>query len=170
MTGFLVYVGLAVGVGGSAEWLTARQYRVEVRLCQGDPLGSRAEGTVKHLAEPVLITTSGRGVNFWSGGQVPVRGPDGKVAYEPVGTRVEILPLGYPDGRVWVELNITHREVNVGLGIKTATGEVVPGFTEQATRTARFVTPGEPFRLRVSAESAADQTWIEVTVRERRCE
>jgi hypothetical protein len=168
MTGILVYLGLAVGVSGPADWLTAKQYRIEARLCQGDPLGSRQAGTVKYLAEPVLVTSSGRGASFWSGGQIPVRGPDGKLSYEPVGTRVEVLPLGYPDGRVRVELNITRREVNLGLGVKTAAGEVVPGFTEQQWRVAWMAAPGEPFRFRLAAESPADQTWVEVAVRELR--
>src|SRR3954468_22728896 len=148
---------LCLGLGASVEPV---QYQIDVKLFTGDPLGSRAEGTVKHLAEPRIVTRSGERASFRSGGEVAVKHPAGTLVLEPIGTSVEVLPTARPDGTILMDLGTTFRTVNARPG---ATG--VPGFTERSVRLNRLARPGETFKVRIAAESPTDQTWVEVTVR-----
>jgi hypothetical protein len=139
----------------------AKNFVIDVRVCQGDPLGSREAGTIRYLAEPRAVTRSGRPATFLAGGHTPIYGTGGKVVFEPTGVQAEVLPVAHPSGVTWAEVNTTLRAVNVGLG----NGEM-PGFAEQNRREARVVSLGETFRIRVAADSPASQTWVEVTIRE----
>jgi hypothetical protein len=162
VTAVVMVLSLAAGVHAAVPAAApAKQFRIEVKAYQGDPLGTRADGTVRCLVDAVVVTRSGSSAALLAGGQTPVQRPDGKLVFEETGLRTEILPLAYSNGVVWAEVSTTLRAVNVGLG-----NAGMPGFTEQNQRVARVVTPGEAFRVRVAAAAATDQTWVEVTIRE----
>lgn len=152
---------VALGLSGGLPQAADKELRVEVTAYQGDPLGSRAEGTLRCLCESVVVTRSGRSATVLAGGKTPIQGRDGKLVFEETGLRIEVLPIAYKNNTVWVETDTVLRAVNVGLG---AGG--LPGFTEQNQRTARIVDSGQKYRIRVTADSPTDQTWFEVTVRE----
>jgi hypothetical protein len=156
-----VVLVMIAAAGGLTDQPGPRQVRFDVRVCQGDPLGSRAEGTVKYIAEPSVVSSSGRSAVFRTGGAVGVLDPDGRPGQEWVGAAVELLPICQPGGTIWVGVNATHRWENA---VQGQPGR--PTFTEQGCRQARFVTPGETFRFRISADSPKFQTWAEVTVRQ----
>lgn len=155
---------LLLGLASAAGLVPAPQVHIAVTVYEGDPLGTREAGTVRVLAQPQMVVQSGRPGMVAFGQDVLVPGPDGSITTERVGVTVEVLPVRQADGRVWVELNATHRYVTPGLGAKTAAG-FVPGFTEQALRAAVTTKPGETVRQRIAARSATDQTWVELTVR-----
>jgi hypothetical protein len=60
----MLTVALAAGAEPKVE-----QVQVDVRLLYGDPLGSRAEGTLKHISEPKLVTQNDRPAFFRAGGR-----------------------------------------------------------------------------------------------------
>ncbi len=172
MNAFLAAVAVAAGAAGQQGLLPPKQYLVEVTLYQGDPLGSREDKTLRVLTEPKAVTASGRSVFFQQGGQIalPARptGRDGDqpgLVYERVGTSREVLPIGFANGKVYLEITVTSRTADTGRGIKTEAG-FVPGFNEQQTRVARVDAPGKPLTVRLSAASPADQTWAVVAVSE----
>ena len=78
----------------------------------------------------------------------------------------EVRPVSHPSGKVYVELTCTRRGVNYGFGLVTADGRAVPGFTENQSRAAVAVDPGKTVKVRLVADSPADQLWVELTVAE----
>lgn len=123
------------------------QVRVSVVICQGDPLGNRAEGTVRHLAETVVSTYNGRPALFRANG-----------AAAKSSAQLEVLPLVYRNGSVWVDVNSTWAADAPGLGIA---GQ--PGFTESSRRHTRVTESGRTFKVRIAAAGPDSQVWAEVT-------
>src|SRR5262249_31121464 len=111
----------------------------------------REETLAKLLAEPKLVTISGRPAHFLSGGQQAILSPSGGlggpgVAFKDVGTELDFLPIVMGNGRIYLEVAPTVRSVNNGRGITTAFG-FVPGFDEQSTRTAIELEPGQTMAI-----------------------
>jgi hypothetical protein len=144
-----------VAVGGLNGRVSPPALQIDVVVCQGDPLGSKADGTLKYLAEPKVVTQSGRPAYFRAGTQ----SVGDKKPAEWHGTEIEVLPIVYANGKVWAEVNTRHVEARHGLSLPGA-----PAFVEQNLRFSRFVTPGEKLRFRIAADSPSSQTWAEVTV------
>ena len=160
-------LALVLAVGSAACSATHhfpdQQVHLAVTVYAGDPLGSVAEGTVRVVGHPQFITFAGRPAYWHNVQEVRYTTRTGQKVVEQVGTNLELLPVLYPDG-IWVELNITHRDRDAGLGIRTADGWI-DGFTQQQSRVGWMGKAGEPFRRRIAARSATDQTWVEVTAR-----
>ncbi|MBX9627168.1 MAG: type II and III secretion system protein, partial [Gemmataceae bacterium] len=111
----------------------------------------RSEGLAKLLAEPRVVTQTGRPAFFLAGGRQatlsPASGINGPgVQYEQVGTQLEVLPIVYGNNQIWLEINPQFRAVNQGLGIVTSFG-TVPGFTEQQARCAVMLESGQTFAI-----------------------
>lgn len=152
-------VSLAVA-GGVVECTTPRQLRIEVRVLRGDPLGSTADGAVKSLAEPTLSCFNGQTATFLVGGHGGAKGP--------FGIQLEFCPAVLKNGAVRLGVTTafsTPRETAVAFGDEQRT---VTAFDTQTRRHERLVKAGEPFRVRIAADSPEVQTWAEVTVREER--
>jgi hypothetical protein len=159
----VISVMLALAAAGRlAERADPPLLQIDVVLCQGDPLGSRVEGTMKYLAEPRVVTQSGRLACFRSGGPEAILGGTSGITgpgvqLNPAAIDLEILPVACANGKVGMEVRGTHREAR-------------PGGADQKLRFSRFVTPGEKIRFRIAADSPSSQTWAEVTVTEYRPE
>jgi pilus assembly protein CpaC len=111
----------------------------------------RTEGLAKFLAEPRVVTQTGRPAFFLAGGRQAVLGPASGingpgVAFEQIGIQIEVLPIVYGNGQIWLEINPTNRQVNQGLGITTVFG-ATPGFTEQQARCAIMLESGQTFAI-----------------------
>jgi len=103
----------------------------------GDPFFAalqalRQEGIVKFIAEPRVVTQTGRPAFFRSGGQQPVisqtsgiTGPGSQLI--PFGTELEVLPIVYGNGQIWLEINPRITTPNQGLAIQIGTTST-PGF------------------------------------------
>jgi pilus assembly protein CpaC len=111
----------------------------------------KTEGLAKLVAEPKLVTQSGRPARFLSGGRQAtlsaasgINGPG--VTYEEVGTELEFLPIVYGNGKIYLEVAPRVRGVNQGLGVTTTFG-TVPGFDEQSIRTSIVLEPGQTFAI-----------------------
>lgn len=111
----------------------------------------KTEGLAKLVAEPKLVTQSGRPARFLSGGRQAtlsaasgINGPG--VTYEDVGTELEFLPIVYGNGKIYLEVAPRVRGVNQGLGTATSFGTVV-GFDEQSIRTSIVLESGQTFAI-----------------------
>jgi pilus assembly protein CpaC len=111
----------------------------------------KTENLAKLLAEPKLVTQSGRPARFLAGGRQAtlssasgINGPG--VTYEDIGTELEFLPIVYGNGKIYLEVAPRVRSVNQGLGITTTFG-TVPGFDEQSIRTSVVLESGQTFAV-----------------------
>ena len=111
----------------------------------------RTEGLAKFLAEPRVVTQTGRPASFLAGGRQAVLGPAAGingpgVTYENIGTQLDVLPIVYGNGQIWLEISPSVRTVNQGLGITTVFG-ASPGFTENSIRCAVMLESGQTFAI-----------------------
>ncbi len=111
----------------------------------------RTEGLAKFLSEPKVITQSGRPAFLRAGGQQAVLGPSSGingpgVILENVGTQLEVLPIVFGNGKIYLEVNPQFRSVNNGRGITTSFG-FTPGFNEQQTRSSVLLESGQTFAI-----------------------
>lgn len=111
----------------------------------------RTEGVAKFIAEPRVVTQTGRPAFFRAGGQQAIlsatsgiTGPG--VQLVPFGTELEVLPIVYGNGQIWLEINPRITAVSQGLGI-TVGGATSPGFTEQQVRAAVMLESGQTYAI-----------------------
>ncbi|QJW93962.1 type II and III secretion system protein family protein [Frigoriglobus tundricola] len=111
----------------------------------------RTEGVAKFLAEPKVVTQSGRPAFFRAGGQQAIlsgtsgiTGPG--VQLVPFGTELEVAPIVYGNGKIWLDINPRITAVSQGLGI-TVGGATSPGFTEQSVRSTVLLESGQTFAI-----------------------
>lgn len=76
----------------------------------------RKDGLSRVLAEPTLVTVSGRPAHVNVGGEVPapVRQPDGTLAIEfrEYGTRIDLVPIVLGKGRMRLEVRVRVSEID----------------------------------------------------------
>ena len=111
----------------------------------------RTEGVAKFLAEPRVVTQTGRVANFRAGGQQAIlsgtsgiTGPG--VQLVPFGTELDVLPIVYGNGMIWLDINPRITAVSQALGI-TVGGASSPGFTEQTVRSTVMLESGQTFAI-----------------------
>ena len=75
----------------------------QIRLLEGKPDGSEAQGTLKVLAEPILVTTETREGVFVAGGEMDVPGTDEKL---PFGTNLQITPGKFDGDVIFARLSL----------------------------------------------------------------
>lgn len=111
----------------------------------------RTEGVAKFLSEPKVITQSGRPAVLRSGGQQAILGPASGingpgVILQDVGTTLEVLPIVFGNGKIYLEVRPTFRSVNNGRGVTTAFG-FTTGFNEQSTQSSVMMESGQTFAI-----------------------
>lgn len=114
----------------------------------------RQERIAKLLAEPRLITLSGRPATFLSGGQQAVPqvtggGTSGGVVgtqFEPFGTSLTFLPIVYGNGKIYLEVEPSVSILNAANGFAIG-GTIVQGRDEQRVRTSVMMEPGQTFAI-----------------------
>lgn len=114
----------------------------------------RQERLAKLLAEPRLVTLSGRPATFLSGGQqaVPevtasgVGGGTVGTRFEPFGTTLTFLPIVYGNGKIYLEVEPTVSSLNAANGFAVG-GVIVQGRDEQRVRTSVMMEPGQTFAI-----------------------
>jgi pilus assembly protein CpaC len=122
----------------------------------------RTEGLAKFLSEPKVITQSGRPAFIRAGGQQAVLGPASGingpgVILENVGTQVEVLPIVFGNGKIYLEVNPQFRSVNNSRGLNTGFG-FTPGFNEQQTRSSVLLESGQTFAIGGLIENETEAT------------
>lgn len=134
-----------------------RQVMLKFAVLTGDPLGSREDGTIKCLAEPHLTALHKQAATFLAG-----RMADAATGQTAEGIEIKVTPRIRLDGKISVECETSLHTVNTGRGITTAAG-FAPGVDTQTMQTTAALKPGETFKVRLSAKSATEQTWMELT-------
>ncbi len=141
---------LTAALGLGAEPST-EHVLIEILVVQGDPLGSRAEGTQKYVCQPKLTTMSGRAAYFRSGGEKAVV-ENGETKTIHIGTGVELLPTVQADGKVKLEMTARNTSFDNGERVMVE---------RRDTRTVEY---GTTFKKRLLAEAPDKQLWVEVTI------
>jgi pilus assembly protein CpaC len=105
---------------------------------------------VKVLAEPTLITVSGRPAMFNSGGEIPIIIPQSlgtsSIEFKKFGTQVDFVPIVLGNGSIRLEVRPRVSEINPAIGISVS-GITVPGFNERVVDTAVEMKPGQTLAL-----------------------
>ncbi len=108
----------------------------------------RQEGLAKFLAQPRLVTKSGRPASFLVGGEQAVPVPAGLgqigVQFEEFGTRLNFLPIVLGNGKIHLEVEPEISNLNAANGTSIS-GTVVPGRDTQRINTTVELETGQTF-------------------------
>jgi pilus assembly protein CpaC len=108
----------------------------------------RDENVVKLLAEPRLVTLSGRQASFLDGGEQAIPVPAGLgqvgVQFEEFGTRLSFVPIVLGDGRIRLEVEPEVSNLDPAAGT-TIQGTTVPGRATQRVHTTVELEDGQTF-------------------------
>jgi pilus assembly protein CpaC len=108
----------------------------------------RTEGVLKLMAEPRLVTMSGRQASFLSGGEQAIPVPAGLgqvgVQFEEFGTRLNFVPVVLGNGRIHLEVEPEVSFLDPASGTIIG-GTTVPGRTTQRVRTTVELEAGQTF-------------------------
>lgn len=108
----------------------------------------RDEGLVKTLAEPRLVTLSGRPASFLAGGEQPIPVPAGLgqvgIQFTEFGTRLNFLPIVLGNGKIHLEVEPEVSNLDPAIGT-TIQGTVVPGRNTSRVNTTVQLEPGQTF-------------------------
>lgn len=146
------------GVPGGDNRSSMKQLQFNLRVFEGDPLGSRETGTLKVVAEPRIITLEKRSFSFASGDEVAVTGSDG-VQYVQSGQVLEGKPGAVKDGKIQLDITLSN----------TTVGKRTQGHIQLHTEMSRTITTvrlGEVVKLRWGKGTTDKQAWVELSVAE----
>jgi pilus assembly protein CpaC len=106
----------------------------------------RQNNLVKVLAEPTLVTVSGRPASFNSGGEFPILVPQrlGTISIEwrEFGTRVDFVPIVLGNGNIRLEVRPQISELDYSRGVRLA-DTIVPGLRSRWADTAAEMRAGQ---------------------------
>lgn len=110
----------------------------------------RDENLVKQLAEPKLVTKSGKPASFLSGGEQAVPVPAGLgqigIQFEEFGTRLNFLPIVLGNGRIHLEVEPEVSTLDQNFGT-TIGGTMVPGRVTQRVHTTVELESGQTLAI-----------------------
>ncbi len=110
----------------------------------------RQYNMVKILAEPTLVTVSGRPASFSSGGEFPILVPQSlgtiSVEYREFGTRVDFVPIVLGNGRIRLEVRPQISEIDPSRSV-TINSTTVPGLRTRWADTAVEMNAGQTLAL-----------------------
>jgi len=109
----------------------------------------KEEGLVKVLAEPTLITLSGKTANFLAGGEYPIPVPDDDgitISYKPYGVGLNFTPTVLSGGKISMQVNPEVSELNFNNSV-TISGYVVPALTTRRVATTVELADGQSFAI-----------------------
>ncbi|MEZ6064668.1 MAG: pilus assembly protein N-terminal domain-containing protein [Planctomycetaceae bacterium] len=119
-------------------------------IFQGFVEALKQEQLLKILAEPVLVTTSGRPAVINSGGQFPLLVPQGLgatgIQFRDFGVSLEAVPIVMGNGRVQLDVaaEVSERDFANSIAV---TGITVPGLTSRAVNTQVEMNFGETLMI-----------------------
>lgn len=98
----------------------------------------KRENLLKVLAEPNLVTVSGRPASYLVGGEVPYPQPTGfgniSINFKPFGTQIDFVPIVLGNGSVRLEVRPQVSELDRTIGV-SINGTTVPGFRQRTVDT-----------------------------------
>jgi pilus assembly protein CpaC len=110
----------------------------------------RQDNLAKILAEPTLVTTSGRPAYFQVGGEVPYLVPQGlgttAIEYKEWGTRVDFVPIVLGGGRIRLEVRPRVSDIDTSRSV-VKEGEVIYAFTKHEVDTGVQMQAGQTLAI-----------------------
>jgi pilus assembly protein CpaC len=110
----------------------------------------RQNNVTKILAEPTLVTVSGRPANFTVGGEFPILVPAGlgtvSIEYKTFGTQVDFVPLVLGDGRIRLEVRPRVSELDESRGV-TLNNATIPALSVRQVDTGVEMRAGQTLAL-----------------------
>lgn len=109
----------------------------------------RDNSLAKLMAEPHVVTMSGKPANFLSGGDQAVPevsgfGGTAGVRFVPFGTQLQVLPLVLGNGKIYLEIEPEVSSLDPANGV-TIGGFTVPGRSTQRVHTSVMMEDGQTF-------------------------
>lgn len=148
-------MGGALTAGDEVE--APKQIQFNVRVYEGDPLGSVKAGTLKIHCDTRLVTLENRAATFISGGELPVMRDGKKVEGIVFGRKFLLQPGKVQDGKIHLDIQL------INTTVASNTDEQIELRTESA-RILRAVTLGETVKLRWPGGSPEKQAWLQFSV------
>jgi pilus assembly protein CpaC len=110
----------------------------------------REDNLAKILAEPTLVTTSGRPAYFQVGGEVPYLVPQSlgnvTIAYKDYGTRVDFVPIVLGNGRIRLEVRPHVSDIDTGRSIMH-NGQIIYAFKKHEVDTGVELQAGQTLAI-----------------------
>ena len=110
----------------------------------------RQDNLAKVLAEPTLVTTSGRPAYFQVGGEVPYLVPQGlgtvAIEYKEYGTRVDFVPLVLGNGQIRLAVRPRVSDIDTGRSIMHD-GQVIYAFNKHEVDTGVQLQAGQTLAI-----------------------
>jgi pilus assembly protein CpaC len=110
----------------------------------------RKDNLLKILAEPKLVTESGRAASFNSGGEIPVPVPQSlgtvTIEWKKYGAQVDFVPIVLGNGKIRLEVRPRVSELDPARSI-TINGTLVPGLRSREADTAVEMTAGQTLAI-----------------------
>jgi pilus assembly protein CpaC len=111
------------------------------------------ENLAKVLAEPRVVTLSGRPANILSGGETPLLTSSGQgaptVSYKQFGTVVNALPIVLRNNKIYLEVKseISDIDNTLGISIPGITPTIIPGFRTRSAQVAVEIEDGQTLAI-----------------------
>ncbi|HSR11769.1 MAG TPA: type II and III secretion system protein family protein, partial [Thermodesulfobacteriota bacterium] len=113
----------------------------------------KEEGLLKVLAEPTLITLSGKSANFLAGGEIPIPVPQPSgvgttitIQYKPFGVGLNFSPIIMSDNRINMQVAPEVSDLDFSNAVQIS-GFVVPAFTTRRASTTIELADGQSFAI-----------------------
>jgi pilus assembly protein CpaC len=113
----------------------------------------KERGLLKVLAEPTLITLSGKSANFLAGGEFPIPVPQPgsggtaiTVEYKPFGVALHFTPIVLSNKKISMEVSPEVSDLDFTNAI-TISGFVIPGITTRRVSTTIELADGQSFAI-----------------------
>jgi pilus assembly protein CpaC len=158
-------VGQILGTSGDPTSLGAATVRLDMIGNAGEFIAFlqalREQNLVKLLAEPTLVTMTGRPASCCSGGKLPILSPNGlgtvTVKFEDYGTRVDFVPIVLGNGNIRLEVRPEVSEPDDSRGVNVD-GIQVPRLTSRWVDTAVEMKAGQTLALAGLIQSRVEAT------------
>lgn len=102
------------------------------------------------LAEPNIVSVSGRPAQFLEGGEIPILVPQSlgtsSIEFKPFGTQVDFLPIVLGNGNIRLEVRPRVSAIDDSIGI-VLQNQSIPGFRVRQADTAVEMRAGQTFAL-----------------------
>jgi len=121
----------------------------------------RQDNLAKVLAEPTLVTSSGRPAYFTVGGEVPYAVPQGlgaiAIEYKEYGTRVDFVPIVLGNGRIRLEVRPHVSDIDAGRSIMQD-GQVIYAFRKHEAETGVTLQAGQTLAIAGLVQNRVEST------------
>ncbi|MBN2024931.1 MAG: pilus assembly protein N-terminal domain-containing protein [Pirellulales bacterium] len=119
----------------------------------------RRDNLLKILAEPTLVTVSGRPATFNVGGEIPILVPQSlgtvSIEYKKYGTQLDFIPIVLGDGKIRLEVRPKISEIDPSNSIVLA-GTSVPGLRSREVETGVEMNAGQTLAIAGLVQSRID--------------